>query len=107
MPHPAPCLVLLTPGCIVLARPRFPQLVAFIGVRAVGCVCADGVPLEDVNIWPEDGWLGVLQATPIYICAFGCHFNVLPVHGELAKPTRERLHRMVMRRLAVLTGLSL
>lgn len=51
--------------------------------------------MEAVNLWPEDGWAGALQAIPIYICAFACHFNVLPVHGELAKPTRERLHRMV------------
>lgn len=51
--------------------------------------------MDAINVWPEDGWHGALQAIPIYICAFGCHFNVLPVHGELAKPTRERLHRMV------------
>ncbi|CAM9965163.1 unnamed protein product [Laminaria digitata] len=48
-----------------------------------------------MNLWPEGGWTGALQAIPIYICAFGCHVNVLPVHGELVKPTRERLHRLV------------
>lgn len=71
------------------------QLVVFIGVRAVECVTFDGISTNAINVWPEDGWNGALQAIPIYICAFACHFNVLPVHGELAKPTRERLHRMV------------
>lgn len=71
------------------------QLAFFIGVRAVECVVSDGVPVGTVNVWPEDGWRGALQAIPIFVCAFGCHFNVLPVHSELAKPTRERLHRMV------------
>ncbi|CAM9920801.1 unnamed protein product [Ascophyllum nodosum] len=70
-------------------------LAVFIGVRTVDCVVSDGIPEGAVNLWPEDGWSGALQAIPIYICAFACHFNVLPVHGELAKPTRERLHRMV------------
>lgn len=75
------------------------QLAAFIGVRAVQCVASEGVPTDAVNVWPEDGWNGALQGIPIYTCAFACHFNVLPVHGELAKPTRERLHRMVSKRL--------
>ncbi|CAM9672288.1 unnamed protein product, partial [Sphacelaria rigidula] len=70
-------------------------LTVFIGIRAVGCACTEGVQVESINLWPQDGWAGALQAIPIYICAFACHFNVLPVHGELAKPTRERLHRMV------------
>lgn len=71
------------------------QLAVFIAIRAVDCVSSEGVPTNAINLWPEDGWHGALQAIPIYICAFTCHFNVLPVHGELAKPTRERLHRMV------------
>lgn len=73
------------------------QLTVFIGIRAGECAVSEGVPAGAVNLWPEDGWSGALQAIPIYICAFGCHFNVLPVHGELAKPTRERLHRLVSR----------
>lgn len=71
------------------------QLTVFIGIRAGECAASEGVPASAVNLWPEDGWSGALQAIPIYICAFGCHFIVLPVHGELAKPTRGRLHRMV------------
>lgn len=81
----------LSPSSVRLRR----QLTVFIGLRAGECAASVGVPASAVNLWPEDGWSGALQAIPIYICAFGCHFNVLPVHGELAKPTRERLHRLV------------
>lgn len=28
---------------------------------------------------------GILDSLPIFICTFVCHFNVLPVHGELRK----------------------
>ena len=38
---------------------------------------------------------GILNSLPIFICTFVCHFNVLPVHGELRKPTRKRLKKMV------------
>ncbi|CAN0383842.1 unnamed protein product [Ectocarpus sp. 12 AP-2014] len=79
-------------------------LTVFIGLRAGECAASVGVPASAVNLWPEDGWSGALQAIPIYICAFGCHFNVLPVHGELAKPTRERLHRLVHWTIGLVTA---
>eukprot|EP00903_Cladosiphon_okamuranus_P007874 g7611.t1 len=79
-------------------------LTVFIGIRAGECAVSEGVPASAVNLWPEDGWSGVLQAIPIYICAFGCHFNVLPVHCELAKPTRERLHRLVHWTIGLVTA---
>ncbi|CAM9400064.1 unnamed protein product, partial [Hapterophycus canaliculatus] len=79
-------------------------LTVFIGIRAGECAASRGVAASAVNLWPEDGWSGALQAIPIYICAFGCHFNVLPVHGELAKPTRERLHRLVHWTIGLVTA---
>ncbi|OQS03871.1 sodium-coupled neutral amino acid transporter [Thraustotheca clavata] len=36
-----------------------------------------------------------MYALPIVISSFLCHFNVLPVYGELHKPTRHRLKRVV------------
>ncbi|CAM9699247.1 unnamed protein product [Chrysoparadoxa australica] len=67
---------------------------------------ASGTKIEDtiaesdeggilLNWWPLDGLQGLLQGVPIFVCAFVCHFNVLPVHGLLREPTRQRLHRMV------------
>eukprot|EP00752_Nemacystus_decipiens_P016510 g14758.t1 len=82
-------------------------LTVFIGIRAGECAVSEGVPASAVNLWPEDGWSGALQAIPIYVCAFGCHFNVLPVHGELAKPTRERLHRLVHWTIGLVTTIYL
>ena len=40
-------------------------------------------------------WSGILNSLPILICTFVCHFNVLPVHDELTKPTRTRLRRLI------------
>ncbi|KAH9146876.1 hypothetical protein LEN26_004896, partial [Aphanomyces euteiches] len=36
-----------------------------------------------------------MYALPIIISSFLCHFNVLPVYGELQKPTRRRLKKIV------------
>ncbi|CAK4079684.1 unnamed protein product [Aphanomyces euteiches] len=38
---------------------------------------------------------GPMYALPIIISSFLCHFNVLPVYGELQKPTRRRLKKIV------------
>jgi len=46
-------------------------------------------------LWPADGAMGVVAAVPVFVCTFICHFNVLPVHAELDRPTRGRLHGMV------------
>ncbi|CAM9738204.1 unnamed protein product, partial [Choristocarpus tenellus] len=70
-------------------------LATTVTTRSIQCVGSEGVPLKSINLWPEDGLLGALQGVPIFVCAFVCHFNVLPVHSELAKPTRQRLHKMV------------
>lgn len=40
-----------------------------------------------LKLWPTD-WFGALYAYPIFGVAFLCHFNALPVHSELAHPTR-------------------
>ena len=37
----------------------------------------------------------VAYAVPIFACAFTCHFNVLPLHRELIRPTRPRIKRMI------------
>ncbi|ETW03014.1 hypothetical protein H310_05449 [Aphanomyces invadans] len=39
---------------------------------------------------------GPMYALPIVISSFLCHFNVLPVYGELQKPTRRRLKKIVI-----------
>jgi amino acid permease len=63
-------------------------------IRAAGCESAH-LSWQKINLWPQDGVIGLLQALPIFVCAFVCHFNVLPVHGELQRPTRKRLHKTV------------
>ena len=36
-----------------------------------------------------------LLAIPILSCSFMCHFNVLPVHLELRRPTRQRMKKVI------------
>ncbi len=42
----------------------------------------------------ESPWDNVLNALPILISVFMCHFNVLPVHNELKDPTPKRVNRL-------------
>ncbi|KAF0696297.1 Aste57867_12930 [Aphanomyces stellatus] len=48
-----------------------------------------------LRFFPEDVD-GPMYALPIIISSFLCHFNVLPVYGELHKPTRHRLKKIVI-----------
>ncbi len=39
-------------------------------------------------------WDNVLNALPILISVFMCHFNVLPVHNELVNPSKDRVNQL-------------
>ena len=39
-------------------------------------------------------WRDLLNALPIFLSVFMCHFNVLPVHNELADPTPQRVSKL-------------
>lgn len=43
---------------------------------------------------------------PLFSAAFVCHFNVLPVHAELARPTRPRLQRVLHAAIGSCPGLN-
>eukprot|EP00536_Pseudo-nitzschia_multiseries_P006020 jgi/Psemu1/192153/e_gw1.124.20.1 len=43
-----------------------------------------------LQLWPES-WRDVLDALPLYISCFVCHYNILPVHNELADPSKDRV----------------
>lgn len=38
-----------------------------------------------------DSWHDLLNALPLYISCFVCHYNILPVHNELKDPTPTRV----------------
>jgi len=40
-----------------------------------------------------DSWHDLLNALPLYISCFVCHYNILPVHNELQNPTEERVNK--------------
>ena len=43
-----------------------------------------------LKLWPESP-RELLNAVPLYISCFVCHYNILPVHNELANPTPARV----------------
>lgn len=47
------------------------------------------------RLWPED-WAKALYAFPTFGVSFLCHFNALPTHQELARPTRTRMRRVIL-----------
>jgi len=42
------------------------------------------------QLWP-DSWKDVLDATPLFISCYVCHYNLLTVHNELRRPSQERV----------------
>eukprot|EP00948_MAST-09A_sp_MAST-9A-sp1_P001319 g1319.t1 len=48
----------------------------------------------NVQWWPQN-FLDCFYALPIFAIAFLCHFNCLPTHCELRKPTRSRIQRVI------------
>jgi amino acid permease len=46
-------------------------------------------------LFPVGSPAGILNSIPILVCTYVCHFNVLPVHHELVKPTRRRLKKLI------------
>jgi amino acid permease len=46
---------------------------------------------ESFQLWPES-WTDVLDAFPLYVSCFVCHYNLLPVHNELQRPSAKRVN---------------
>lgn len=47
-----------------------------------------------IKYWP-DKFSDVLAVAPVLIVAYVCHFNVLPVHKQLRRPTRSRIRKII------------
>ena len=43
------------------------------------------------QMWPAT-WKDLLDAFPLYVSCFVCHYNLLPVHNELQRPSMERVN---------------
>ncbi len=69
--------ILILGGCIV--------------IRSVQCnLHAPNPWYTYVTLWPESP-RDLLNALPLYISCFVCHYNILPVHNELKNPTPARV----------------
>ncbi|CAE7245014.1 SLC38A10, partial [Symbiodinium necroappetens] len=51
--------------------------------------------MPNYNLWPEN-WEQAMYALPIFGVSFLCHFNALPTHQELERPTRYRMRRVIL-----------
>eukprot|EP00992_Anisonema_acinus_P011241 TRINITY_DN7253_c0_g1_i1.p1 TRINITY_DN7253_c0_g1~~TRINITY_DN7253_c0_g1_i1.p1 ORF type:complete len:463 (+),score=175.49 TRINITY_DN7253_c0_g1_i1:55-1389(+) len=67
-------------------------LIGMLGMRTAQRL-ADR-PLDPVQLWPHS-WLDLFYTLPIFCNAFVCHFNVLPIHCELERPTRRRMRSVL------------
>eukprot|EP00428_Durinskia_dybowskii_P028248 CAMPEP_0170249956 /NCGR_PEP_ID=MMETSP0116_2-20130129/24790_1 /TAXON_ID=400756 /ORGANISM="Durinskia baltica, Strain CSIRO CS-38" /LENGTH=653 /DNA_ID=CAMNT_0010500883 /DNA_START=74 /DNA_END=2035 /DNA_ORIENTATION=+ len=47
-----------------------------------------------LTLWPET-FLKALYVVPMFGVSFLCHFNALPTHQELQRPTRQRMQRVL------------
>lgn len=54
---------------------------------------AHSITGTDYMLWPSD-WSQALYAFPMFGVSFLCHFNALPTHQELQRPTRVRIRRV-------------
>jgi amino acid permease len=88
-------------------------LATSIAVRTCTCLAEDpdysfitdpsfvppAVPPTRDSMWkwlfPAGDYVGIINSLPILICTYVCHFNVLPVHHELHKPSRKRLKKLI------------
>ena len=80
-------------------------LAVVVGVRSLQRLATPPVsPAEPLEVWPGS-WEGIPYSLPLYSAAFVCHFNVLPMHTELKRPTRARVRRVLHITVAVCTGI--
>eukprot|EP00164_Ancoracysta_twista_P002504 GFYU01003333.1.p1 GENE.GFYU01003333.1~~GFYU01003333.1.p1 ORF type:complete len:436 (+),score=121.38 GFYU01003333.1:364-1671(+) len=82
--------------------------ILFLGV-AVGYRCVETnqltpALLDDVKYWPNS-WHEIVYAIPVCSVAYLCHFNMLPIHCELKKPTRRRIKRVIHTTMGMCTAL--
>jgi len=62
--------------------------------------------MPEYRMWPED-WGQVLYVFPMFGVSYMCHFNALPLHSGLTRPTRWRMRRMLIFTMSFTTVLYL
>lgn len=76
-------------------------LAVLISVRSIATMISRGSFFaEPAPLAPRGGLLGALSGSSIFAVSFLCHFNLLPVSEELARPTKLRFRKVVDRTTA-------
>ncbi|MGK3762368.1 MAG: amino acid permease [Bacillariaceae sp.] len=86
-------------NCGALSMGSLLILGSCIVFRSVQCNlnCSKGDDTEENEPWYTylklfpDSWHDLLNAVPLYISCFVCHYNILPVHNELMDPSPARV----------------
>ena len=100
------CALLVSPLCFMtkLAALRFTSGLSFTSmVFLTGVIVTRAVQHVKEVGWsdamaPVQNYTGVedtLYGFPLIAVSFLCHFNILPVHTELTRPTRSRIKRVI------------
>uniref|UniRef100_A0A7S2H3F0 Amino acid transporter transmembrane domain-containing protein n=1 Tax=Helicotheca tamesis TaxID=374047 RepID=A0A7S2H3F0_9STRA len=75
-------------------------LSVFIFIRSVQCNFSSSLARKSTSFgdyinYTPSSLANFLDALPIFISSFVCHFNVLSVHNELQNPTSQRVSKLV------------
>ena len=77
------CIVIRSVQCNLGYLPSQPDDLGFFD--------SDDAPWYSHLKFVPDSWHDLLDVIPLYISCFVCHYNILPVHNELAEPTEARV----------------
>jgi len=55
-----------------------------------------------LKLYP-DSWQDFLNVFPVFGVSFLCHFNILPINGEIRRPTQQRLRSVIARTMGLCT----
>jgi amino acid permease len=80
--------VLILGSCVVLRSVQCN--LGYLAPNTQDLFLADNKP-PTFQLWP-DSWKDLLDAFPLYVSCFVCHYNLLPVHNELQRPSDDRVH---------------
>jgi len=104
-------LLVITPACLVeelngLENISIVSILAAFSLVPVlifrwsQCIGTDISKLS-LNLWPSSGMLGILQSIPLFVSSYIFHFNLLPVHNELVRPTGDRMKKTLKLSIAI------
>ena len=63
-------------------------------IRSTECAVHSSPWHQGFQLFPSN-WRNLLDAFPIFISCYVCHYNLLPVHNELRQPSQKRVNTWI------------